>query len=156
MSFLIEVFPTTATNGRICRLLITGSALVQENRPRTLAWVAGFKAIEALSTNSFLKSVRPSNEVIELPPIGSGELASYVTRVLSRSRAWLATKCPQCETVTAVPGEDLRALGLSRAPEDQRLVLKCPSGHSFDESQKNLLVLVKYLGTRLGSSMAPG
>jgi hypothetical protein len=155
LAFRIEVFPPSLTKNRDCFLAIERSALPQEKRPRILAWAAGCKAIEALATKAFLDSVRPDDTRITLPGIGAstGELPQSVLDASRMSRAWLATKCHTCGEVTSIPDRELSNIDQWSRIVDTRVLLKCPSGHSFDDARENLLVLVKRLPIRLGSPL---
>jgi hypothetical protein len=89
LAFSIEVLPTSLTHGRPCRLEIARSALVQESRPQILAWTAGFKALEAVSTVQFLRSIPASDKVVVLPQLtaSGGELRHAVSDAMKNSNA---------------------------------------------------------------------
>ena len=157
ISFEIEVCPSSVTRNRRCRLEIARTALSHEGRPKVQAWAAGFKAIEALSDSRFLGSIQPSAKVIDLPRLGAAmdELGQVVSDARIKSLGVLATKCPKCESVSSVPNKEIDLIE-SWPGDDLRLTLKCPSGHSFEETLGSLLVLVKLQGTRIGSSSRLG
>ncbi len=140
--FLAEVFPASLTDGRLCRLVIGRTALAAENRPRTLAHTAGFRTIEAISDKRFLRSVRPSEEVIQLSRLDTAdELRDAVDRALQKTEALLAGKCPKCKRTVQTTNRQREAN--LQTSEQTVYVLKCDCGHSFRRKKRDLLVLAK-------------
>ena len=147
--FRIEAHPHVLTKERDCVLTIQRSALTQEPRSHMLAWAAGFKAIEALSSSDFLNSIRPSAKGIPLPlsTIGAtaNELRDYAERASRQSEARQATKCSKCSRLVLSPRGLLTEGGKELYGADELVPLRCERGHSFERLGSLLVFFVKPL-----------
>jgi hypothetical protein len=150
----VELFPTEKFGKAKAIWDISASASPEERRAYEVAWAAGYRVIRRLTEDPMCLRLVGQQIALGMIEATADELNSSIWDASRFTRAYLASKCPQCSRAVILPGTQFQAESRPEYQMTGSVSLQCGCGVRFDSVWSERLVHVEYLGSALEQAVS--